>query len=125
MAPQPVENQLKVHPLIEQAVIIGDTRKYCVALLVPSFESLENTLGKRLPTDRTELNDDPQVKALYQAAVDAVNEPLGRWEQIKRFHLLPAEMSQETGELTPTLKVKRRIVSTKFKAEIDAMYPSR
>jgi len=125
VAPQPVENQLKVHPLIEQAVIIGDTRKYCVALLVPSFESLENTLGKRLPTDRTELNDDPQVKALYQAAVDAVNEPLGRWEQIKRFHLLPAEMSQETGELTPTLKVKRRIVSTKFKAEIDAMYPSR
>ncbi len=125
VAPQPIENQLKVHPLVEQAVIIGDTRKYCVALLVPAFESLENTLGKELPTDHNELNDDPQVKALYQAAVDAVNEPLGRWEQIKRFHLLPAEMSQETGELTPTLKVKRRIVSDKFKAEIDAMYPSK
>ena len=125
VAPQPIENQLKVHPLVEQVVIIGDTRKYCVALVVPAFESLGNTLGKELPSDLNELNDDPQVKALYQAAVDAVNEPLGRWEQIKRFHLLPAEMSQETGELTPTLKIKRRIVSEKYKAEIDAMYPSK
>ena len=125
VAPQPIENKLKVHPLIEQAVVIGDTRKYCVALLVPSFESLENTLGKVLPTDKSELNDDPQVKALYQAAVDAVNAPRGSWEQIKRFYLLPAEMSQETGELTPTLKIKRRIVSKKFEEIIDGMYPSK
>ena len=125
VAPQPIENQLKVHPLVEQAVIIGDTRKYVVALVVPAFEALANTLGQELPTDRGELNDDPQVKALFQAAVDAVNEPLGRWEQIKRFHLLPAEMSQETGELTPTLKLKRRVVDEKFKDAIDAMYPSK
>ena len=124
VAPQPIENQLKVHPLIEQAVVIGDTRKYCVALLVPAFESLENTLGQPLPQDRSELNDDPKVKALYQAAIDAVNEPLGRWEQIKRFYLLSEEMSQETGELTPTLKIKRRIVSAKFEEIISSMYPS-
>lgn len=123
VAPQPIENQLKVHPLVEQVVVIGDKRKYCVALIVPSFEALENKLQKPLPTDRDELNNDPQVRSLYQEAVDAVNGDLGSWEQIKRFHLLPQEMSQETGELTPTLKVKRRVVDAKFKSIVDNMYP--
>ena len=123
VAPQPIENQLKVHALVEQAVVIGDRRKYCVGLIVPAFESLEAALGKALPTDLSELNDDPQVRSLYQAAVDDVNKELGSWETIKRFHLLPAEMSQETGELTPTLKLKRRIIDDKFKEIIDAMYP--
>ena len=103
--------------------MIGDRRKYCVALIVPAFEALEATLGKRLPADQSELNNDPQVRSLYQQAVDEVNKDLGRWEQIKRFHLLPAEMTQETGELTPTLKVKRRVVDEKYQTVIDAMYP--
>jgi len=123
VAPQPIENQLKVHGLVEQAVVIGDRRKYCVALIVPAFESLEAALGKSLPIDLTELNDDPQVRSLYQAAVDGVNADLGSWETIKRFYLLPAEMSQETGELTPTLKLKRRIIDDKYKEIIDSMYP--
>jgi long-chain acyl-CoA synthetase len=123
VAPQPIENQLKVHALVEQVVVIGDRRKYCVALIVPAFEALENKLEKRLPTDRSELNDDPQVRSLYQQAIDEVNRDLGRWEQIKRFHLLPAEMTQETGELTPTLKLKRRVIDEKYKNIIDSMYP--
>jgi long-chain acyl-CoA synthetase len=123
VAPQPIENNLKVHPLVEQAVVIGDRRKYCVALLVPSFEGLEGVLGRPLPTDLGELNNDPQVRSLFQAAVDEVNKDLGSWEQIKRFHLLPAELTQETGELTPSLKVKRRVVDEKYKSFIDAMYP--
>jgi long-chain acyl-CoA synthetase len=123
VAPQPIENNLKVHPLVEQAVVIGDKRKYCVALIVPSFEGLEATLTKPLPSDRSELNNDPQVRSLIQEAVDEVNRDLGSWEQIKRFHLLAAEMTQETGELTPSLKVKRRIVDEKYKPLIDAMYP--
>jgi len=123
VAPQPIEGKLKVHLLIEQAVVIGDKRKYCVGLVVPNFESLQNVLGKPLPTDLDELNNDPQVRSLFQEAVDDVNKDLGSWEQIKRFHLLPAEMTQETGELTPTLKLKRRIIDEKYKGIIDNMYP--
>jgi long-chain acyl-CoA synthetase len=124
VAPQPIENRLKVHALVEQVVVIGDKRKYCVSLIVPKFEALESTLGKPLPTDRSQLNNDPQVRSLFQAALDELNKDLGSWEQIKRFHLLPAELTQETGELTPSLKVKRRIVDAKYKDLIDAMYPS-
>jgi long-chain acyl-CoA synthetase len=123
VAPQPIENKLKVHSLIEQAVVIGDKRKYCVTLLVPKFEALENTLGRPLPNDRSQLNSDPQVKNLFQSAIDEINKDLGSWEQIKRFHLLPAEMTQETGELTPSLKIKRRIVDAKYKEIIDSLYP--
>jgi long-chain acyl-CoA synthetase len=103
--------------------VIGDKRKYCVALIVPAFEALQNALGKPLPSDRLELNDDPQVRSLFQQAVDDVNKDLGRWEQIKRFALLPAELTQETGELTPTIKLKRRVIDEKFKDVIDSMYP--
>jgi long-chain acyl-CoA synthetase len=123
VAPQPIENQLKLHPLIEQAVVIGDRRKYCVVLLVPAFEALEKTLNRPLPADRSQLNEDPQVRSLYQAAIDEVNKPLGSWEQIKRFYLLPSEMPQESGELTPSLKVKRRVVDESFKQIIDSLYP--
>ena len=123
VAPQPIENQLKVHQLVEQAVVIGDRRKYCVALLVPSLEALENTLGRPLPADKHLLNEDPQVRSLYQAAIDEVNKDLGSWEQIKRFQLLPAEMTQQTGELTPTMKIKRRVVDQKYKEAIDSLYP--
>ncbi|MFC1610998.1 AMP-dependent synthetase/ligase [Myxococcota bacterium] len=120
VAPQPIENALKVHPLVEQAVVIGDRRKYCVALLVPSFEALTHVMGP-LPQDRDALND-PTVMAEYQRLVDEVNRDLGRWEQIKRFSLLSQEMTQDTGELTPTLKVKRRVVDEKFKDIIDSLY---
>ena len=123
VAPQPIENNLKVHGLVEQAVVIGDRRKYCVGLIVPAFEALELALGHELPIDLTELNDNPQVRSLYQAAIDGVNQDLGSWETIKRFYLLPAELSQETGELTPTLKLKRRIIDDKYKEIIDSMYP--
>jgi long-chain acyl-CoA synthetase len=123
VAPQPIENQLKVSTIIEQAVVIGDTRKYCVALIVPSFEALESTLDQPLPANLEDLNNMPEVRALYQGVIDEVNQPLGRWEQIKRFALLPAEMTQETGELTPSMKVKRRVVDKKYKEIIDSLYP--
>lgn len=122
VAPQPIENQLKVHPLIEQAVLVGDKRKYCVALLVPKFEALQSALGKPLPPNLIELNDDPQVRSLLQGAVDKVNEELGSWEQIKRFYILPAEFSQDGGEMTPSLKIKRRVIEEKFRQQIEAMY---
>jgi long-chain acyl-CoA synthetase len=124
VAPQPIENSLKVHGLVEQAVVIGDKRKYCSALIVPAFDALKNALGRDLPADRSQLNDDPQVRSLIQGAVDQVNRDLGSWEQIKRFHLLPAELSQETGELTPSLKMKRRVIEEKYRQQIDSLYPA-
>jgi len=122
VAPQPIENQLKVHPLVAQAVVIGDQRKYCVALLVPEFEALQKALGKPLPEDRAKLNEDPQARSLLQQAIDKINQDLGSWEQIKRFTILPAELTQETGELTPTLKIKRRVIEQKYKPQIDSMF---
>jgi long-chain acyl-CoA synthetase len=122
VAPQPIENHLKVHALIEQAVVIGDQRKYCVALLVPKFEALQKALDRPLPDDRSKLNDDPQVRSLLQAAIDEANSELGSWEQIKRFTVLPAELTQESGELTPTLKIKRRVIEQKYKLQIESMY---
>ena len=79
VAPQPIENALKLHPLVEQAVVIGDRRKYCVALVVPNFEALQEGAGHaRSPRTGAELNDDPQVRSLFQAAVDKVNNDLGQ-----------------------------------------------
>ncbi len=122
VAPQPIENSLKVHTLVEQVVLVGDKRKYCVALIVPAFDALQGALGRAV--DKATLNDDPQIRSLIQSAVDGVNAELGSWEQIKRFHLLPAELSQDTGELTPSLKIKRRVVEQKYAKAIDAMYPA-
>ena len=123
MAPSPIENELKVAPIVEQAVVVGDRRKYCVALIVPNYEALSSHLGRPAPKDHAQLNGDPEIRQLFQAVVDQVNKDLGTWEQIKRFHLLPEELTQETGELTPTLKVKRRVVDAKYEAQIREMYP--
>jgi long-chain acyl-CoA synthetase len=123
VAPAPIEGLLNSDPLIEQSCVIGDRRKYCVALIVPRFEALERQLGRPLPADRSRLGDDPQVRALYDAAVAAVNAQLGHVEQIKRYALLPQELSHETGELTPTQKMMRRVIEQKHKELIDRLFP--
>lgn len=122
VAPQPIENRLRMDRLVDQAVLLGDRRKYCVALLSPKLETLGHELHRALPADRDELSRDPEVRSLYQAVLDDINKDLGSWEQIKRFQLLPSELSQESGELTPTLKVKRRVVERKFATLIDSLY---
>ena len=122
VAPQPIENALKVATIVEQAVLVGDKRPYCVALLVPSFEALEAHLGRSVSRENAALNTDKDVRRAFQEIVDEVNHDLGRWEQVKRFHLLSHEMTQETGELTPTLKLKRRVVEAAHGDAIEAMY---
>ena len=124
VAPQPIENILKVHSLIEEAVVVGEGRHFCAALIVPNFHLLQSLLARPLASDRSELNRDPQILRYFQEAVDKVNEALASWERIKRFYLLPVELSQDTGELTPSLKIKRRVVEEKFKTAIDSMYIS-
>jgi long-chain acyl-CoA synthetase len=125
VAPQMIENRFKLHPLVDQAVVIGDQRKYCVALLSPRLEVLAQTLKRPIGTDFHGLNQDPEVQGLYKQVLDEVNRDLGSWEQIKRVYLLPSELSQEHGELTPTLKVKRRIIDREYKDIIDGLYTSR
>lgn len=123
VAPAPIEGKLNVHPLIEQSCVIGNTRKFCVALIVPKYDMLPVWLGHPVSPDRSKLNDDPEVRALFEDAINAINQDLPHWEQIRKFALLPREFSQETGELTPTQKMKRRVIDEKYKALIDSMFP--
>ena len=123
VAPAPIEARLSVHPLVEQACVIGNKRKYCVALIVPKFDVIPMRLGHAVTQDRTKLSDDSEVRALFEDAINAINQDLPHWEQIRRFALLPREFSQETGELTPTLKMKRRVIDEKYEALIDSMFP--
>jgi long-chain acyl-CoA synthetase len=124
VAPQPIENQLKASPLIENAVLFGDRKPFIVALLVPSFEELERWAAHRGfdAGDRTALLARPEVAAAFQAVVDAVNRDLARFEAVKKFRLVPEPLTMDKGELTPTLKVKRRVVEKRYAHLIEALY---
>ncbi len=126
VAPQPIEGQLKLQPHIGQACVIGNDRKYISALLVPDFDSLKDfALRNGIPNgDLASLVADQRVVSLFEQEVEAVNKTLSRYEQIKKFWILPVDWTVESGELTPTLKVKRRIVDEKFHDLIQKLYPS-
>ncbi len=115
VAPAPIENALKASRFIGQAVVIGDRRKFLSALLVPDFEVLKPWAEKLgLGTgDVPALLRDPRVRALISQEVDAVNTRLASFEKIVAWELLPNELTLETGELTPTQKVKRRVINQK------------
>ena len=124
IAPQPIENKLKMNKYIEEVVIIGDRKPYCVALIVPSFEALEE-IAKReniIYSSREELLENPRIKALIDVAIAEVNRGLARYETIKKFALIPKLFTLETGELTPTLKVKRWAIAQKYKDIIEQLY---
>lgn len=122
VAPQPIENRLKIHPLIEQAVVIGDRRPYCVAMIVPKYEALQKKIGRPLPDDRRKINKDLAIRQIYDKAIEEVNVDLGRWEQIKKYILLSRELTIEEDEITPTLKIKRRVIENHFKKLIHKLY---
>jgi len=123
-APQPLEARFKQSPWIAEAVLIGDRRPYVVALVVLDFGAVEAEARKRgwpVP-DRAALLEHEGVQALVQAEVDQVNRDLASFEQIKRFALLPRELSQDAGEITPTLKVKRRVILERYGDLIEGLY---
>jgi long-chain acyl-CoA synthetase len=124
IAPQPIEEILKRNPLMSEAVLLGDRRKYAVALIIPSFAMLERRLKElgRPPGTREELVVRPDVLALYQEIVDGINRELAQYERIKKIAILPAEFTIASGELTPTLKVKRRVVEERWHGVIEALY---
>ncbi len=124
IAPAPIEGLLKGHPFISVPVVIGDRRKYLSCVIVPNFEKLgdwakANGLGSLKPES---LVKEARVLEIYQKAIDEWNAGKSHEQQIVRFALLPSELTIEGGELTPTLKVKRRIIDQKYRDLIDGMY---
>jgi long-chain acyl-CoA synthetase len=121
IAPQPIEAMLRAHALIAEAVLVGDRRHFAAALLLPDLPALCARLGADEQSARARLHD-PQIQALFQSAVDAVNADLAQFERVRKFALVPAEFTVAAGELTPTMKVKRRIVEEKYRELIERLY---
>ncbi|MFQ5350316.1 MAG: AMP-dependent synthetase/ligase, partial [Thermoanaerobaculia bacterium] len=124
VAPAPIENELKASRFIGQAVVVGDRRKMLAALLVPDFETLANWAKRQglASEDVGELLAAPQVRELFGDEIEAVNGELARYEQIHVWELLPDEFTIETGELTPTQKIKRRVINQKYGEVIESLY---
>jgi long-chain acyl-CoA synthetase len=124
VAPAPIENLLKSSRFIGQAVAIGDRRKFLSALLVPDFDALKPWAEKQGigTADHPALLKDPRVRALYAGEVQGVNSHLASFEKVVAWELLPNEFTLETGELTPTQKVKRRVINTKYGDVIERLY---
>ena len=125
VAPQKLEARLRSSPLVAEAILVGDRRRFIAALIVPNFTALAALRHERHTSgedDRAALLRAPETRALYQAHIDATNRALAQHEQVRRFALLPAELSIAGGELTPTMKVKRRVVEERYRDQIDALY---
>lgn len=124
VAPQPIENKFKESPFIEQIMIVGSERKFVGALIVPSFTHLKAwMLHKHLPfTTNAEAIKQSEVLAKYDAIIQELNEHFNRVEQVKKFELLEKEWSVETGEMTPKLSLKRKVVMEKCAAAVENIY---
>ncbi|MCX7678411.1 MAG: long-chain fatty acid--CoA ligase [Spirochaetes bacterium] len=125
ISPQNIENSVKASKYIEQIAVIGDRRKYLSALVIPNFAEVEKWAKKQgiQFSSRQELINDSRVNDLIAKEIEKYTKNFARVEQIRKFKLLDAEWTQATGELTPTLKVKRRVIEQKYAAEIESMYP--
>lgn len=125
VTPQPLENELGSHPLIEQAVVVGSGRKFCAALIFPNQDALKVLARSRgLDADRPveDLLGDPVVRERYQQLVDRANRQVDHWSEIKRFALLAEHVTVENGLLTPTMKIRRSEIRKAFEEEIRALY---
>ncbi len=124
IAPQPIENSLKLNALIGTAVVIGDRRKFPAVLIAPHFPVLEDwaRANKLIFGSRQELVSDTKVQALYESLVEEINQNLARFEKLKRVLLVPDEFSWADGTLTHSFKVRRRGIETRYQKLIDEMY---
>jgi long-chain acyl-CoA synthetase len=124
IAPQMIENKLKESMFIEQVIVIGDHEKFASALIVPNFEYLHDWCAEHLILfkDNTDLIIHPKVQAVFLGEVKEINKTLGQHEEIKRFRLIADTWSAQTGELSQTLKLKRKIIETKYKGVIEEIF---
>ncbi len=124
VAPQPIENKLKNNPLVAQAALVGDKHKFVCVLLAPNFTSLEEWAKQHgvAFSSRAELVADSRVLALYAEIVREVNCTLANFESLKRFRVVADEWTQDSGELTPSMKLKRRAITQRYAALIASLY---
>ncbi|MGD0905424.1 MAG: long-chain fatty acid--CoA ligase [Terracidiphilus sp.] len=124
VAPQPIENKLKNSALVGQAALVGDRHKFICALLSPNFAVLEDWAKQRgiEAASRAELVADSRVVALYGEIVREVNLSLANFETLKRFRVVAEEWTEANGELTPSMKLKRRVITARYAAVIDELY---
>jgi long-chain acyl-CoA synthetase len=124
VAPQPIENLLVTSKYIEQSVVLGDKRKYCSAFIVPNLDKLKAYAEKNniSYTNEEDLLKNSAINQLMRKEIDAVSGDLASYETIKKFRLLKSPFTIESGELTPSLKVKRNVVEQRYKILIDEMY---
>ena len=124
IAPQPIENSLKLSPLIGTAAVLGDKRKFPAVIVSPNFASLEHwaQLNDIPFASRDELIAHPKVQALYEEIVEGINQKLARFEKLKRVLLVADEFSIANGILTPTMKLRRRVVEDRYRRQIDELY---
>ena len=123
VAPQPIENALGDSPFIEQVIVMGNEKKFCSALIVPNFQGVKSKLKELSDLNDEHLVHEQAVHELIQGEIDRINKQFPIWEQVKKFALLSEPFSIESGELTPTLKVKRKEVKKTRKKEIEEIYP--
>jgi long-chain acyl-CoA synthetase len=124
IAPQPIENSLKLNALIATAAIVGDRRKFAFVLISPNFALLEDwARANHIPfSSRAELIAHPKIQSLYEGMVEDTNKNLARFEKLKRVLLVPDEFTADNGSLTPTLKLRRRVVEDRYRKQIDDLY---
>jgi long-chain acyl-CoA synthetase len=124
IAPQPIENSLKLNPLVGVAVVLGDRRKFPAVLISPHFPVLEDwaRANKVEFANRAELVANPKVQALYEGIIEELNKNLARFEKLKRVLLVPDEFSAADGTLTHTFKVRRRGIEERYRPMIEEMY---
>ncbi|HEX4156211.1 MAG TPA: long-chain fatty acid--CoA ligase [Acidobacteriaceae bacterium] len=124
VAPQPIEGKLKADALVGQAALVGDQRKFVSVLISPNFEALERWAKENGVSggDRAKLVADPKVQKLYKDLVSKVNAGLAPYETVKKVGVVAEEWTVESGELTPSMKLKRRVIVDKYKERIEAFY---
>jgi len=122
IAPQNLENELKMDPIISQAVVHGDQRKFVTALITLSPETARKWASEQGIAEDEPLHTHPKVKARVQQAIDALNAKQASYATIKKFAILETDFTQERGDLTPTLKVKRKVVTERHKKLLDSFY---
>jgi long-chain acyl-CoA synthetase len=121
IAPQPIEQRLRAHPLVSEAVVLGDRRHFPSVLLIPERAALAAALGIAVDDALARIGS-ADVRQRFQAIVDAVNRDLAQFERLKKFELIGDEWTVANGTLTPTLKVKRRVIEERYRGVIERMY---
>ena len=123
ITPANLEAEMKQSRWISQCVVIGDRRPYLIALVTLDPEEIAKLAEEKgWPNDPAAIAKQPEMRELISEHMDEINKKFAQVEQIKKFEILPADLSQESGELTPTLKVKRNVVSDKYEPQIEALY---